>query len=214
VISGGRLDWGIGAGWYENEFRSYGYQFPLPKDRIGMLRETVEIVKMMWSQEETTFEGKYYQTSRANCDPKPLQNPRPPIWIGGGGEQLTLRVVAQHADYSNFGGSPEDFARKVEILKGHCLSVGRDADEIGKTISGEILIRDTEQECREFQIASGRGDQFDTWQRSNIIGTPEQVAEKIEQYIKVGCTGFIPWCVDYPRTQTMDEFAKIMAKYR
>jgi alkanesulfonate monooxygenase SsuD/methylene tetrahydromethanopterin reductase-like flavin-dependent oxidoreductase (luciferase family) len=179
-----------------------------------MLRETVEIVKMMWSQEETTFEGKYYQTSRANCDPKPLQNPRPPIWIGGGGEQLTLRVVAQHADYSNFGGSPEDFARKVEILKGHCLSVGRDADEIGKTISGEILIRDTEQECREFQIASGRGDQFDTWQRSNIIGTPEQVAEKIEQYIKVGCTGFIPWCVDYPRTQTMDEFAKIMAKYR
>jgi alkanesulfonate monooxygenase SsuD/methylene tetrahydromethanopterin reductase-like flavin-dependent oxidoreductase (luciferase family) len=214
VISGGRLDWGIGAGWYENEFRSYGYQFPLPKDRIGMLRETVEIVKMMWSQEETTFEGKYYQTTRANCDPKPLQNPRPPIWIGGGGEQLTLRVVAQHADYSNFGGSPEDFARKVEILKGHCLSVGRDADEIGNTISGEILIRDTEQECREFQIASGRGDQFDTWQRSNIIGTPEQVAEKIEQYIKVGCTGFIPWCVDYPRTQTMDEFAKIMAKYR
>jgi len=111
VISGGRLDWGIGAGWYENEFRSYGYQFPVPKDRIGMLRETVEIVKMMWSQEEATYEGKYYQTSRANCDPKPLQNPHPPIWIGGGGEQLTLRVVAQHADYSNFGGSPEDFAR-------------------------------------------------------------------------------------------------------
>ena len=131
VISGGRLDWGIGAGWYENEFRSYGYQFPVPKDRIGMLRETVEIVKMMWTQEEATFEGKYFQTSRANCDPKPLQNPHPPIWIGGGGEQLTLRVVAQHADYSNFGGSPEDFARKVEILKGHCLSVGRDADEIG-----------------------------------------------------------------------------------
>ena len=69
VISGGRLDWGIGAGWYENEFRSYGYQFPVPKDRIGMLRETVEIVKMMWSQEEATYEGKYYQTSRANCDP-------------------------------------------------------------------------------------------------------------------------------------------------
>jgi alkanesulfonate monooxygenase SsuD/methylene tetrahydromethanopterin reductase-like flavin-dependent oxidoreductase (luciferase family) len=214
VISGGRLDWGIGAGWYENEFRSYGYQFPVPKDRIGMLRETVEIVKMMWSQEEATYDGKFYQTSRANCDPKPLQSPHPPIWIGGGGEQLTLRVVAQHADYSNFGGSPEDFARKVDILKGHCLTVGRDADEIGKTISGEILIRDTEQECREFQIASGRGDQFDAWQRSNIIGTPEQVAEKIEQYIKVGCTGFIPWCVDYPSTHTMDEFAKIMAKYR
>ena len=92
VISGGRLDWGIGAGWYENEFRSYGYQFPVPKDRIGMLRETVEIVKMMWSQEEATYEGKYYQTSRANCDPKPLQNPHPPIWIGGGGEQFARDV--------------------------------------------------------------------------------------------------------------------------
>jgi F420-dependent oxidoreductase-like protein len=150
VISGGRLDWGIGAGWYENECRGYGYEFPVPKDRIAMLRESVEIVKMMWSQEETTYDGKYYQLVRANCDPKPLQSPRPPIWIGGGGEQLTLRVVAQHADYSNFGGTVEDFARKVEILKGHCLKVGRDESEIRKTTSGEILIRDTEKELREF----------------------------------------------------------------
>ena len=75
VISGGRLDWGIGAGWYENECRGYGYEFPVPKDRIAMLRECVEIVKMMWSQEETTYDGKYYQLVRANCDPKPLQAP-------------------------------------------------------------------------------------------------------------------------------------------
>ncbi|MEY2523327.1 MAG: hypothetical protein QOJ66_1892, partial [Ilumatobacteraceae bacterium] len=96
VISGGRLDWGIGAGWYENEFKGYGFEFPAPKDRIGMLRECVEIVKSMWSEPETTYQGKYYQLSRANCDPKPLQSPHPPIWIGGGGEQLTLRIVARH----------------------------------------------------------------------------------------------------------------------
>ena len=77
VISGGRLDWGIGAGWYENEYRSYGYDFPEPKDRIGMLRETVEIVKSMWSEPETTYRGQHYETIRANCDPKPLQSAAP-----------------------------------------------------------------------------------------------------------------------------------------
>jgi F420-dependent oxidoreductase-like protein len=214
VISGGRLDWGIGAGWYENECRGYGYEFPVPKDRIAMLRETVEIVKMMWSQEETTYDGKYYQLVRANCDPKPLQKPRPPIWIGGGGEQLTLRVVAQHADYSNFGGSAEEFSRKVEILKGHCLKVDRDESEIGKTTSGEILIRDTEKELREFQIASGRGDQFEQWSNANFVGTPDQVAERIADFVKRGCSGFIPWCADYPDKQTLTEFAKIMKTYR
>jgi F420-dependent oxidoreductase-like protein len=214
VISGGRVDWGIGAGWYENECRGYGYPFPVPKERIAMLRESVEIVKSMWSREETTYDGKYYQLVRANCDPKPLQSPRPPIWIGGGGEQLTLRVVAQHADHSNFGGSADEFARKIEILKGHCALVGRDPDEIGKTTSGEILIRDTEKELREFQIASGRGDNFEAWQESNFVGTPEQVAIKVQQFIDVGCTGFIPWCVDYPDTHTLDAFAKIMQNYR
>ncbi|NBU06904.1 MAG: LLM class flavin-dependent oxidoreductase [Acidimicrobiia bacterium] len=84
VISGGRLDWGIGAGWYENECRGYGYPFPLPKERIAMLRECVEIVKSMWSEKETTYHGKYYTLDRGNCDPKPVQKPRPPIWIGGG----------------------------------------------------------------------------------------------------------------------------------
>src|SRR3954451_19417933 len=117
VISGGRLDWGIGAGWYENEYRGYGYAFPSPKDRIGMLRETVEIVKSMWTEPETTFRGTYYELSRANCDPKPLQAPHPPVWIGGGGEQLALRGGGRHADCSNFGGQPEMLAHKREVLK-------------------------------------------------------------------------------------------------
>ena len=82
VISGGRLDWGIGAGWYENEYRGYGYEFARPKERIGMLRESVEIVKSMWTQAETTYDGDHYRLHRAQCDPKPLQQPTPPIWIG------------------------------------------------------------------------------------------------------------------------------------
>ncbi|MEO5974992.1 MAG: LLM class F420-dependent oxidoreductase [Ilumatobacteraceae bacterium] len=214
VISGGRLDWGVGAGWYENECRGYGYEFPVPKDRIAMLKETVEIVKSMWTQPETTYAGKYYQTVRGNCDPKPIQKPHPPIWIGGGGEQLTLRVVAQYADYSNFGGTAEEFARKREILKGHCAKVGRDEEEIRKTWSPEILIRDSEQELKDLQARSTRGESFETWRASNLIGTPDQVGERIQKYIDLGCSGFIPWCVDYPSTQTMDELAKIMMSYR
>src|SRR5215218_6591101 len=120
VISGGRLDWGIGAGWYENEYKGYGFDFPAPKVRIGMLRESVEIVKSMWTETETTYDGTYYKLERANCDPKPVQDPHPPIWIGGGGEQLTLRVVARHATHSNFGGKPHEWAHKADVLRRHC----------------------------------------------------------------------------------------------
>ncbi len=214
VISGGRLEWGIGAGWYENEYRGYGYEFPKPKDRIGMLRESVEIVKSMWANVETTYDGKYYKTVRANCDPKPLQKPTPPVWIGGGGEQLTLRVVAEHAHCSNFGGKPEEWARKREILKGHCAAVGRDESEIRKTWSPEVFIRSTEKELAERTKGGLWGDSVENWSDNNLVGTPEQVAEKVATYVKLGCTGFIPWCADYPDTETMGLFAtKVMREF-
>ena len=214
VISGGRLEWGIGAGWYENEYRGYGYEFPKPKDRIGMLRESVEIVKSMWTNVETTYDGKYYKTVRANCDPKPLQKPTPPVWIGGGGEQLTLRVVAEHADCSNFGGKPDEWARKREILKGHCAAVGRDESEIRKTWSPEVFIRSTEKELTQRTKGGLWGDSVENWRDNNLVGTPEQVAEKIATYVKLGCSGFIPWCADYPDTETMELLAtRVMPEF-
>ena len=126
VISGGRLDWGIGAGWYDQEYRAYGYDYPSNRDRIRGLRETVEIVKQMWTEPDATYAGEIYSVDGAQCDPKPLQHPHPPILIGGGGEQLTLRVVARLANRSNFGGKPHEWAHKCEVLKGHCAEVGRD----------------------------------------------------------------------------------------
>jgi F420-dependent oxidoreductase-like protein len=215
VISGGRLDWGIGAGWYENEYRGYGYEFPAPKDRIGMLREAVEIVKSMWTERETTYEGRYYRTVRANCDPKPLQQPHPPVWIGGGGEQLTLRTVARHADCSNFGGKPEEWARKAEILKGHCAAVGRDYDTIRKTWSPEVFIRSTEAEVKAAGSRSLWGEPVESWRAGNLVGTPEQVAEKVQRYVELGCTGFVPWCADYPDTESLTLFAEqVMPAFR
>lgn len=215
VISGGRLDWGIGAGWYENEYRGYGYDFKKPSDRIGMLKETVEIVKSMWSNAETTYDGKYYKLDRANCDPKPLQKPLPPVWIGGGGEKVTLRVVAEHADVSNFGSSVEEFIHKREILKGHCAAIGRDEDTIRKTISSEVFIRETEKEIIEAGSKSLWGDSAESWRSKALVGTPEQVSEKIQRYLDAGCTGFIPWCPDYPSTETIELFAKhVMPNFR
>lgn len=215
VISGGRLDWGIGAGWYESEYKGYGFEFAKPSDRIGMLKETVEIVKSMWSQPETTYDGKYYKLTRANCDPKPLQKPNPPVWIGGGGEQLTLRVVAQHADVSNFGSSVEEFVSKREILKGHCAAIGRDEESIRKTISSEVFIRETEKEVIDAGCLSAWGGDPEQWRQKALVGTPEHVSEKIQKYLDAGCTGFVPWCPDYPSTETMELFAtKVIPNFR
>ena len=214
VMSGGRLDWGIGAGWYENEFRGYGYDFPAAKDRIGMLRETVEIVKSMWTEPETTYDGRYYKLHRANCDPKPVQDGGPPVLIGGGGEQLTLRVVARLADRANFGGRPEQWQHKAEVLQGHCRDVGRDYDSIEKTWSPEVFIRSTEAELRAGGTKSLWGEDFDSWQAGNLVGTPEQVAEKIQQYVSMGCTSFMPWCSDYPSDETLRLFAKVAQELR
>lgn len=215
VISGGRLDWGIGAGWYENEYRSYGYRFPAPKDRIAMLRESVEIVRSMWTEPETTYKGAHYEVSRANCDPKPLQDPHPPIWIGGGGEQLTLRVVARHADCSNFGGRPEQWAHKRDVLRDHCAALGRDADEIRMTWSPEVFIRPTEAEVVAAGSLSLTGEPAESWRDGNLVGTPEQVAEKLRTYLDLGCRGVIPWCADYPDTRSLELLAtEVIPEFR
>jgi F420-dependent oxidoreductase-like protein len=215
VISGGRLDWGIGAGWYENEYRGYGFEFPAPKDRIGMLRETVEIVKSMWTEPETTYRGSYYELARANCDPKPLQVPHPPVWIGGGGEQLTLRVVARHADASNFGGNPATWAHKREVLKAHCADVGRDEATIRKTWSPEVFIRSSAAEVEAAGTRSLWGEPVESWRANNLVGTPEQVCEKIQTYVDLGCGGIIPWCADYPDTESLTRLAReVMPEFR
>jgi F420-dependent oxidoreductase-like protein len=214
VMSGGRVDWGIGAGWYEQEFRAYGYDYPSNADRIRMLRETVEIVKLMWSAPQATYEGRHFRVDHAECDPKPLQSPHPPVWIGGGGEQLTLRVVAQHATHSNFGGKPHEWAHKAEVLKGHCQAVGRDYDTITKTWSPELFVRETEAEIGT-ESRSFWGEPFDSWREGNLVGTPDQICTKLEQYRAMGLGGVVPWIADFPTTETLELFAtKVIPEFR
>ncbi|MGH9040907.1 MAG: LLM class F420-dependent oxidoreductase [Acidimicrobiia bacterium] len=209
VISGGRIEWGIGAGWYRNEFAGYGVPFPEPKDRIGMMAETIEIVRSMWTEPTTTYDGRYFQLDRAQCDPKPVQDPHPPIWVGGGGEQLTLRVVARLADRANFGGKPDEFAHKREVLKEHCRAVGRDEEEIAKTWSPDLVVRETEAEVAEF--TSIFNEPRESWAAGNLVGTPEQLCEKVARYVELGCSYIVPWCRDYPDTESLTLFADKVA---
>ena len=209
VISGGRLIWGVGAGWYEHEFTGYGYTFPKAADRIRLMRETVEIVKAMWTEPDVSYEGRHFVLSGAQCDPKPVQRPHPEVLIGGGGEQLTLRVVARHADASNFGGNLEEWKHKADVLASHCDDIGRDYGEIRKTISPEVFIRETEREVLDAGSKSFWGEPAESWRAGNLVGTPEQVAEKMKAYVDLGCTGFYPWCSDYPDTETVRLFAQV-----
>jgi F420-dependent oxidoreductase-like protein len=214
VISGGRLEWGIGAGWYEQEYAAYGYEFPGARVRIEMLEECVEIVRRMWTEGEANFEGAHFSVHRAQCDPKPLQVPHPHIWIGGGGRKRTLRVVAKHATHSNFNGTPEVWAETSAILDSHCKDVGRDPDEITRTISGELFIRETEGEIGN-ESRSFWGEPFDSWSAGNLVGTPEQVCHKMQAFVDAGCRGFVPWCSDYPDAETLELFAsRVMPEFR
>ena len=173
-----------------------------------MLRETVEIVKAMWTEPDVTYDGTHFQLDGAQCDPKPVQSPHPQILIGGGGEQLTLRVVARHADASNFGGKPHEFAAKSEVLKGHCAAVGRDYDEIQKTWSPEIFIRETEAEVDRGREPLVLGRARRVVDRGQPRGHTGAGGRRIQEYVDLGCTGFYPWCSDYPETETVRLFAE------
>ncbi|MBA2288598.1 MAG: LLM class F420-dependent oxidoreductase [Ktedonobacteraceae bacterium] len=134
IISHGRLDFGIGAGWNEVESSMYGIPLYKPGERIRRLGEACEVIKLLWTETEANFDGKYYQLKNAYCEPKPGQKPYPPFVIGGSGEQLTLRVVAQYAAVWNFvGGSVEDFLHKNAVLDAHCAAVGRDPASIERS---------------------------------------------------------------------------------
>ena len=146
IISNGRLDFGIGAGWNELESNMYGIPLYTPGERIRRLGEACEVVKRLWTETVANFDGKYYQLKDARCEPKPVQKPYPPFVIGGSGEQLTLRIVAQYASIWNFvGGSVDTFRHKIEVLEGHCAVVGRDPSTIERSIQERVNYNNLEE---------------------------------------------------------------------
>ncbi len=149
LISGGRLLFGIGAAWQQNEHEAYGIPFPSVGERLQRLDEACQVIKLLWTQDKATFEGRYYRLADAPLMPKPVQRPYPELMVGGGGEKVMLRIVARHADHWNVWGGPETLARKGKILDEHCAAVRRDAKDIRRSANMPLLLTDDRNEVEQ-----------------------------------------------------------------
>ena len=199
LISGGRAEMGIGAGWYEHEWRAYGYGFPSAGDRIAMLDEGVQIMRQLWTTGNATLHGKHYQVDGAICQPLPLQEGGIPLWIAGGGEKKTLRVAARYAAYTNFDSSPEGFQRKSALLAEHCREVGTDFAAITRSANYNVIIGETAREVADkvewmrahlakYVPADVADSRVAMMAQGPLVGTPEQVCERLAELNGLGMT--------------------------
>jgi F420-dependent oxidoreductase-like protein len=199
LVSGGRVEMGIGAGWYEHEWRAYGYGFPAAGQRIAMLDEGVQIMRQLWTTGKATLDGEHYQVNGAIARPLPLQEGGIPLWIAGGGEKKTLRVAARYARYTNFDSTPEVFQRKSEILAAHCEDVGTEYDAIVRSASYNVIIGATENDVAgklawirnhwaPYVPADRMDGQIQNLQNSPLAGTPEQIVERLTEARALGMT--------------------------
>ncbi len=188
IISGGRVEMGIGGGWYEHEWKAYGYGFPRAGVRLGMLDEGVQIMRQAWQTGTATLNGKHFQVDGAIVQPKPLQEGGIPLWIAGGGEKVTLRIAAQYANYTNF--APPVFAEKSAILEQHCKDVGTDFGAITRSANFNIAVAATADEVenrlswlRDHYTRYVNAEKADSivndLRDSAGCGTPEQIVEKL-----------------------------------
>jgi alkanesulfonate monooxygenase SsuD/methylene tetrahydromethanopterin reductase-like flavin-dependent oxidoreductase (luciferase family) len=199
LISGGRAEMGIGAGWYEHEWRAYGYGFPPARDRLGMLDEGVQVMRQLWTTGTATFHGEHYQVDGAICQPLPLQAGGIPLWIAGGGEKKTLRIAAKYAACTNFDGTPEVFTRKSALLEQHCREVGTDFGAITRSANYNVIIGETPGDIAaklewirahlaKYVPAKSADQQVQMLAAGPLVGTPEQVAERLAELNGLGMT--------------------------
>jgi F420-dependent oxidoreductase-like protein len=208
VLSHGRLDLGIGAGWYENEYRAYGYRYPDTRERLQRLGEAVQTLLAMWTQDEATFEGTYYQVRGAINSPKGVQKPHIPLLIGGGGEKVTLRLVAQYADACNVGDGIENIKHKFAVLKQHCDEIGRDYNRIRRTtLIDDCAIAETEEEAIAKLTPEQRKD-LDELRRTQLIGTPAMIRQRLAEYEEAGVQEIIIRFVDATDLESIRLFAR------
>ena len=214
VLSKGRLFMGIGAAWNEQESLAYGISFPSNQERLLRLEEAIQIIRKMWTEEPcASFNGKYYQINNAYCNPKPIQKPSPPILVGGSGERKTLKIVAKYADACNLFGSTESIKKKLDILKEHCKSVGRDFDSILKTKLGTIVLDDNREVAKDRVEETFRGVPEEQIKEFVIYGTPEDILKQIEALQQVGIQYLIVNLEPSRELEALDTFAnKIITK--
>ncbi len=198
MISNGRLWFGYGAGWKEVEYRAYGYDFPKIQVRMDMMEEALQIIKLLWTESSPTFKGNHYSIENAFSAPKPVQKPHPPILIGGDGEKRTLKAVAKYADYCNLFLRPE-FEKKLDVLKSHCKDVGRDYDDVGKSLFAQgwpgVFVTKDEAELDEHwkkraEILNKSVEEVAEYAKVNApgswVGYPEDLIERFEYLVGLG----------------------------
>ena len=196
TISNGRLFFGIGAGWKKIEYRAYGIPFSPLKARMDRLAEAIQIIRLLWTEPKVTFKGKYYRIKDAFSAPKPVQKPMPPILIGGSGEKRTLRMVAKYADYCNLWLTP-DLKHKLEVLKRHCEDVGRDYEDVGKSLfaSSGIFATESEEELEAHLAERSKRSNIPVTKLKELfrkdapgswVGYPEEIVERFRFLIDLG----------------------------
>ena len=208
ALSHGRLVLGIGAGWYEHEYRAYGYSYPETAERLKRLREALQIILAMWTQEEATFEGTYYQVKGAINQPKGVQKPHIPILIGGGGEKVTLRLVAQYGDACNVGGDIATIKHKFAVLKQHCDELGRDYNSIRRTtLIDDCAIAETE-EAAIAKLTPAQRNNLESLRQSQLIGTPAMIRQRLKELEEAGVQEIIIRFVDAAKLESVRLFAR------
>lgn len=201
TFTNGRLILSIGAGWKADEYLAYGYDFPSRSIRLEQLDEAAQIIHMMWKEPSATFSGKHYRVVNAICEPKP--NPAPPLMIGGGGRKKTLRIAAQQADWWNIpGGSVENYADLLGVLRNHCDDVGRNYDDIVKTWATDCVAI-ASSHTAAIQVAQS-SPLYDP--ATSVVGTPDEVAAHLQRFVDLGVEHFIIRFADFPKVDGVKLF--------
>ena len=191
-ITGGRVIVGLGVGWFETEFRGYGFPFPAVRTRLEQLSEAARLMKLVWTEPGATFDGRYFRSEGIICEPRPVRVP--PILIGGGGERVLLRIAAELADvWNNLAVNQGELGRKVACLRDHCRAVGRDPDTIEVSQQTVVVIGANEVDARAKLGKAARiyGGHLGDIERHGIWGSPAQVVERIERHVEQGCSSFM-----------------------
>ena len=205
-MSGGRLEFAIGAGWYDQEYKAYGYDYPSAGVRLKMLEEALQIYIAMTTQEKASFEGDYYKIKDAINQPKPLQKPYPPLWVCGGGEKVTLKLLAKYGDYGNWDVDVEGFVHKSKILKSHCDEQNRNYSDIKKTLHTNVIIGNDEKDldAKINKIAKVTGIPKEMYIDRPLVGVKEKVFDTIDEFSSVECEYLIAYIPDIVWGDTLE----------
>ena len=205
-MSGGRLEFAIGAGWYDQEYKAYGYDYPSAGVRLKMLEEALQIYIAMTTQDKASFEGDYYKIKDAINQPKPLQKPYPPLWVCGGGEKVTLKLLAKYGDYGNWDVDVEGFVHKSKILKTHCEEQNRNYSDIKKTLHTNVIIGNNEKDldAKINKIVEVTGIPKEMYIDRPLVGVKEKVFDTIEEFSSVECEYLIAYIPDIVWGDTLE----------